>query len=109
MPRYRTDGERALGCQPWSQQWRACLAVSAAVRTAAAVAGEEGGGALGADEADGGALLGAAGHVIHPAAVGAIDRGVSLPDLTDDIRGRPRRGTIDIGAWEFDIEKQGGA
>ena len=36
------------------------------------------------------------------AAVRAIDRGVSLPDLTDDIRGRPRRGTVDIGAWESD-------
>jgi len=41
------------------------------------------------------------------AAVGAIDQGVSLPNLTDDIRGRPRPGLIDIGAWEFDDEREG--
>jgi len=41
------------------------------------------------------------------AAVGAIDHGVPVPDLTDDIRGRPRRGPIDIGAWEFDNERKG--
>jgi len=33
-------------------------------------------------------------------AVGAIDRGVALPEVTDDIRGRPRTGPIDLGAWE---------
>jgi len=32
----------------------------------------------------------------------AIDRGVALPDVTDDIRGRPRYGPIDLGAWELD-------
>ncbi len=34
------------------------------------------------------------------AAAKAIDQGVSLPDVTDDIRGQPRRGRIDLGAWE---------
>ncbi len=42
-------------------------------------------------------------------AVAAIDHGVSLPDLTDDIRGRPRRGPADMGAWEFDIESEDAA
>jgi hypothetical protein len=32
----------------------------------------------------------------------AIDQGVSLPDVGDDIRGRPRSGRPDLGAWEFD-------
>ncbi|UCG49512.1 MAG: hypothetical protein JSU94_06960, partial [Phycisphaerales bacterium] len=32
----------------------------------------------------------------------AIDKGVSLPDVTEDIRRRPRSGRPDIGAWEFD-------
>ena len=36
------------------------------------------------------------------AAVRAIDRGVSLPELTEDIRRRSRSGPTDIGAWEFD-------
>ena len=35
-------------------------------------------------------------------AAGAIDRGASLPEIIDDIRGRPRSGSIDIGAWESD-------
>ena len=35
------------------------------------------------------------------AAVGAIDRGILLPEVTDDIRGRPRTGQPDLGAWEF--------
>ncbi len=34
------------------------------------------------------------------AATKAIDQGVSLPEVTDDIRGQPRRGQIDLGAWE---------
>jgi hypothetical protein len=34
-------------------------------------------------------------------AKGAIDQGESLPDVTSDICGRPRRGPIDLGAWEF--------
>jgi hypothetical protein len=35
-------------------------------------------------------------------ASGAIDQGASIPDVTDDIRGRPRTGRPDLGAWEFD-------
>jgi parallel beta-helix repeat protein len=35
-------------------------------------------------------------------ASGAIDRGVSLPEVTDDIRRRPRNGRPDLGAWEFE-------
>ncbi|UCG59790.1 MAG: right-handed parallel beta-helix repeat-containing protein [Phycisphaerales bacterium] len=42
------------------------------------------------------------------AATGAIDRGVSLPEVTDDIRRHPRDGLIDLGAWEFDNERRGG-
>jgi len=39
------------------------------------------------------------------AASGAIDHGVSLPEVTDDIRGRPRAGgRPDLGAWEFEAE-----
>ena len=34
-------------------------------------------------------------------ASGAIDQGVSLSDVTDDIRGRQRAGRPDLGAWEF--------
>jgi hypothetical protein len=36
------------------------------------------------------------------AAAGAIDQGVSLPEVTDDIGRRPRPGRPDLGAWEFD-------
>lgn len=36
------------------------------------------------------------------AASGAIDKGVSLPEVVDDIRGRPRSGRPDLGAWEFE-------
>ncbi|MCL5279882.1 MAG: right-handed parallel beta-helix repeat-containing protein [Planctomycetes bacterium] len=36
------------------------------------------------------------------AATGAIDEGISLPEVTDDIRRRPRQERIDLGAWEFD-------
>jgi hypothetical protein len=36
----------------------------------------------------------------------AIDQGVSLPDITEDIRGRPRSGRSDLGAWEFDNERK---
>ena len=39
------------------------------------------------------------------AATKAIDQGVRLPDVTDDIRRRPRQGPADIGAWEFDDKK----
>jgi hypothetical protein len=35
-------------------------------------------------------------------AIEAIDQGVSLPEVIDDIRGRPRRGRMDLGAWESD-------
>jgi len=34
----------------------------------------------------------------------AIDQGVSLPDITDDIRRLPRSGRPDLGAWEFQKE-----
>ena len=34
-------------------------------------------------------------------ATGAIDQGVSLSEVTDDIRGRRRSGRPDLGAWEF--------
>ncbi|MBI4324378.1 MAG: right-handed parallel beta-helix repeat-containing protein [Chloroflexi bacterium] len=35
------------------------------------------------------------------AATGAIDQGVPLPDVADDIRRRPRSNRPDLGAWEF--------
>ncbi|MBI4661137.1 MAG: right-handed parallel beta-helix repeat-containing protein [Verrucomicrobia bacterium] len=35
-------------------------------------------------------------------ATGAIDQGVSLPDVADDIRRRPRKGRPDLGAWELE-------
>jgi parallel beta helix pectate lyase-like protein len=38
------------------------------------------------------------------AAAGAIGKGVPLPDVTDDIRGRRRSGRPDLGAWELDRE-----
>ena len=38
---------------------------------------------------------------LTPAAVGAIDQGVSLPEVTDDIRGQSRTGRPDLGAWEL--------
>ena len=34
----------------------------------------------------------------------AIDQGISLPELTDDIRRRARTGKPDIGAWELERE-----
>jgi len=37
---------------------------------------------------------------LTPAATGAIDQGVSLPEVTDDIGRRPRIGRLDLGAWE---------
>ncbi len=40
-------------------------------------------------------------------AVGAIDQGVSLPEVSDDISGRRRRGAVDIGAWEYNVEGKG--
>ena len=33
-----------------------------------------------------------------------IDQGVALPEVTDDIRQRPRSGRPDLGAWEADRE-----
>lgn len=36
----------------------------------------------------------------------AIDKGISLPDVTEDIRRQPRPGHPDIGAWEFDKESK---
>jgi len=39
-------------------------------------------------------------------ATNAMDQGVSLPEVTDDIRGQPRSGRPDIGAWEFDNENK---
>lgn len=35
-------------------------------------------------------------------ATNAIDQGVPLSDVTEDIRRRPRSGQPDLGAWEFD-------
>jgi hypothetical protein len=35
-------------------------------------------------------------------ASGAIDQAVPRPDASEDIRGRPRVGLPDLGAWEFD-------
>jgi hypothetical protein len=55
------------------------------------------------------------GYVVDPAsgnlaltsaATGAINEGVLLPEVTDDIRGRPRGRRPDLGAWEFDYEKK---
>jgi len=40
---------------------------------------------------------------LTPAAVGAIDQGIPLPEVTDDIRRRPRTGRPDLGAWEADV------
>jgi hypothetical protein len=39
---------------------------------------------------------------LTPAATEAIDRGVSVPEVTDDIRGRARSGRPELGAWEFE-------
>ena len=36
----------------------------------------------------------------------AIDHGLSLPEVSDDIRHRLRPGRPDLGAWEFDGEKE---
>jgi hypothetical protein len=41
---------------------------------------------------------------LTPAATGAIDQGVSLPEAADDIRGHLRRARPDLGAWEFEGE-----
>ena len=40
----------------------------------------------------------------HSCGHGAIDQGLSLPEVTDDIRRRPRTGRPDLGAWEMDRE-----
>ena len=39
---------------------------------------------------------------LTPAATGAIDQGVPLSEVSEDIRARPRHGPVDRGAWEFD-------
>jgi hypothetical protein len=38
---------------------------------------------------------------LTPAARGAIDQGIPLPDVTEDIRQRQRTGRPELGAWEF--------
>jgi len=43
---------------------------------------------------------------LTPAALGALDQGVSLPEVTDDIRRHLRRGCPDLGAWEFEGERK---
>ena len=43
---------------------------------------------------------------LTPTALGAIDRGVSLPEVTDDIRRHLRRGRPDLGAWESEGERK---
>jgi hypothetical protein len=43
---------------------------------------------------------------LTPAATEAIDRGLSVPEVTDDIRGRTRAGLPDLGAWAFEGEKK---
>jgi len=35
-------------------------------------------------------------------AAGAIHKGISLPEVTEDIRGRRRSEHPDLGAWELD-------
>jgi hypothetical protein len=42
--------------------------------------------------------------VLTPKAIGALGRGIPLPDVTEDIRGRARTGTPDLGAWESEKE-----
>lgn len=39
---------------------------------------------------------------LTPAGTRAIDQGVPLPEVTNDVRGRPRSNLPDLGAWEFD-------
>lgn len=39
--------------------------------------------------------------VLTPAARGAINQGAHLPAVTEDIRGQPRTGNPDLGAWEY--------
>jgi hypothetical protein len=43
---------------------------------------------------------------LSPAATGAIDRGISLPEVTDDIHRRSRTESPDLGAWEFHNERK---
>ncbi|MCF7972262.1 MAG: right-handed parallel beta-helix repeat-containing protein [Phycisphaerae bacterium] len=40
------------------------------------------------------------------AATGAIDQGVTLVEVTDDIRLQPRHEPVDLGAWEFRTENK---
>ena len=40
------------------------------------------------------------------AAAGAIGKGMLLPEVTEDIRGRRRGGRPDLGAWELDREAE---
>ncbi|MHC4581689.1 MAG: right-handed parallel beta-helix repeat-containing protein, partial [Planctomycetota bacterium] len=39
---------------------------------------------------------------LTPGATEAIDKGVSLTDVTEDIRRQPRDELVDLGAWEYD-------
>lgn len=39
-------------------------------------------------------------------ATGAIDRGVTLPEVPRDIKGAPRKGAPDIGAWEYGTKRE---
>jgi hypothetical protein len=39
---------------------------------------------------------------LTPAAAKAIGQGILLPEVTDDIRRRPRQGQVDLGAWQSD-------
>jgi hypothetical protein len=38
----------------------------------------------------------------------AIDQGTPLPEVIDDIRGRPRTGYPDLGAWAYETENDNG-
>jgi len=42
---------------------------------------------------------------LTPAATKAINRGAPLPDVSDDIRQRPRSNRPDLGAWELDDQR----
>jgi hypothetical protein len=41
---------------------------------------------------------------LTPSATEAIDQGLSLEEVTDDIRQQARGGPVDLGAWEFQSE-----
>jgi hypothetical protein len=57
------------------------------------------------------------GHFVDPASgdltfarepTGVIDQGIALPEVTDDIRRKPRVKLPDLGAWEFDRVREKG-